>query len=329
MNDNKVPTPQPEVNISSLLRCQSSDRSGLVYTPNIPDFYFNVTNAAAFSLDSRVTNKSTFIFTITSESLLRNCNGTVVSLQYCYQARNGDMGNITFLSLAQNGMQVKVNKRISMRTTPQNNKCIGDTEQICCVTGDLQPRQRFKITSSMYSFGVVINGRRPLSFTTLATENYLKQYQVPVGMDTRMRFTLSEDDRLNNPSFILLRFLIGNLVHPSVIQDNNIIATYVYKAESHVCMHVACYVVCLFVCLFVCCCFCADTDVATTEKINTDVSGALVGGITGGFVAVLVLMSIIVCGVIVVIKYQLKQQSGMRERDGMDLFGNAAYYTGG
>ena len=71
--------------------------------------------------------------------------------------------------------------------------------------------------------------------------------------------------------------------------------------------------------------FYADTDVATTEKTSTDVSGALVGGITGGFVAVLVLMSIIVCGVIVVIK----QQSGMRERDGMDLFGNAAYYTGG
>ena len=74
--------------------------------------------------------------------------------------------------------------------------------------------------------------------------------------------------------------------------------------------------------------FCADTDVATTEKTSTDVSGALVGGITGGFVAVLVLMSIIVCGVIVVIKYQLKQQSGMRERDGMG-FVNAAYYTGG
>ena len=247
MNDNKVPTPttqqlatsywdQPEVNISSLLRCQSSDRSGLVYTPNIPDFYFNVTNAAAFNPDSRVTNRNTFIFTINSESPLRNCNGTVVSLQYCYQARNGDMGNITFLSLAQNGMQVRVKNRITIRTTPQNNKCIGDTEQICCVTGDLKPKQQFKITSSMYSFGVVINGRRPLSFTTLATENHLKQYQVPVGMDTRMRFTLSEDDRLSNPSFILLRFLIGNLVHPSVIQDNNIIAMYIKQNLMSACM---------------------------------------------------------------------------------------------
>ena len=227
---------QPEVNISSLLRCQSSDQSGLVYTPNIPNFYFNVMNAAAFNPESRVTNRNTFIFTINSESPLRNCNGTVVSLQYCYQARNGDMGNIIFLSLAQNGMQVRVKNRITIRTTPQNNKCIGDTEQICCVTGDLQPRQRFKITSSMYSFGVVINGRRPLSFTTLATENYLKQYQVPVGMDTRMRFTLSEDDRLNNPSFILLRFLIGNLVHPSVIQDNNIIAMYIKQNLMSACM---------------------------------------------------------------------------------------------
>ena len=79
---------------SSLFQCQSSsDQSGLVYTPNIPDEYFNDVNVANFRTSSlNVKGKrATHIFTIPPELVSRNCSGSLVSIQYCYRARDRDI----------------------------------------------------------------------------------------------------------------------------------------------------------------------------------------------------------------------------------------------
>ena len=88
---------------SDIFTVPSTDQSGLMYTPNIPDFYFSDVNAANFrsSGGANLTtsrNGVTYIFTIPAESSERNCTGNVVAIQYCYETRNGQIGSneITF-----------------------------------------------------------------------------------------------------------------------------------------------------------------------------------------------------------------------------------------
>ena len=219
---------------SSLFQCQSSsNQNGQVYTPNIPDFYFNDVNAAAnFRTDGSAdltqsqTRGVTYIFTVPPESPLRNCSGTVVSLQYCYQARDIDIGQnrnvFNLLFLTQNGMDFTVNGRITRKARPRNNRCTdpnsGGIQQICCeitsLTG-LNIYNRFHIPSSSFAFGVVIrNGNvRPLTFTTSAIEYHVEQYQAALGANGPSlgnTFTFTDSSRVNNGSSLLFRFFIGS-----------------------------------------------------------------------------------------------------------------------
>ena len=158
----------------------------------------------------------TYIFTVPPESPLRNCSGTVVSLQYCYQARNGDRENnrtvFNFLSLTQNGMRFTVNRRISTRTIPSNTICTkpsGNIQQICCDNTSLSIYDRFQIPSSSgFAFGVGITNRnvRPLAFTTSQTEYQVEQYRTSLG--TTNPFTLASNEQMNN-SFLLFRLFLG------------------------------------------------------------------------------------------------------------------------
>ena len=171
--------------VSPLFQCQFlSEESELVYTPNIPDSYFNDINAARFRTNeggNRLarSSRNTYIFTIPSESVQRNCSGRVVSIQYCYQARNSDIGKrrnaFNFLSLVQepvqDGVQFTVNSSITIQTTPQNSICTnppGVIQQICCDNTSLIDNDQFQIPlpPSNYTFGVrIINNIRPLAFT--------------------------------------------------------------------------------------------------------------------------------------------------------------------
>ena len=165
----------------------------------------------------------TYIFTIPPESPLRNCSGTVVSLQYCYQARDSDRnGNrkvFDLLSLTQNGTQFTVDRKITRQARPQNNRCTDPNsrgiQQICCEITELNIYDRFHIPSSNFAFGVVITNVnvRPLAFTTSALEYRVEQYQAALGANKPLlgsTFTLADSSRVNGGS-LLFRFFIGTL----------------------------------------------------------------------------------------------------------------------
>ena len=223
---------------TSIFQCQSSsDQNGLVYTPNIPDFYFNDMNAANFRTGGRANLTTsqdgiTYIFTIPPESpLMRNCSGTVVSLQYCYQARDSDIGRnrniFNLLFLTQNGMDFTVNGMITRQAHPRNNTCTDPNseaiQQICCETRSLTGLNiydRFHIPFSSFAFGVVITDGnvRPLTFTTSATEYHVEQYQAALGANGPSlgnTFTLTENNQVNNGASLLFRFFIGSLLWSS------------------------------------------------------------------------------------------------------------------
>ena len=164
----------------------------------------------------------TYIFTIPPESPLHNCSGTVVSLQYCYQARNEDRGNnrtvFSILFLTRNGMSFRVNRRIFIRTIPSNSICtsIGSRRQICCDNTTLRNFNRFQLPSSSFAFGVVItNGNvRPLAFTTSTSEYRIEYYRtslLPLEiLRPRTVLNLATSEQVND-STLLLRFFIGKI----------------------------------------------------------------------------------------------------------------------
>ncbi len=218
---------------SSVFQCQSSsDQSGLVYIPNIPDFYFNHTNAADLRtsggslIDSPIMVKrgrATHIFTIPPESASRNCSGSLVSIQYCYRARDRDI-NVeqtifdlsSLISLNQHGL-FEVNNITTISSTPRNSTCTdppGDIQQICCDTTSLSGLQ---IPTSEYIFGVTITD--PVNVRPLAFRNNITEYRVrrtsaalgSTGPPQGSMFTLNESNSMDyaNRALLLLRFIIG------------------------------------------------------------------------------------------------------------------------
>ena len=162
----------------------------------------------------------TYIFTIPSESTVqRNCSGRVMSIQYCYQARNEDVGNtrdvFRFLSLVQDGLQFTVSTNVIIKTTPLNSICSdfpGSLQQICCDTTSLSVSDQFQIPPSTYTFGVIIinNNVKLLAFANDVKEYRVEQYQVSLDflIPPGNKFTLTENAQVNR-SLLLLRFLIG------------------------------------------------------------------------------------------------------------------------
>ena len=111
-------------------------------TPNIPNFYFNHENAASY-VGVNLTKqggkeRTTFVYTTPTDP--QSCSGTVVGLQYCYQARDDDIGRnrsiFEFLRLSRNELQFTINARIIVRATPKGNICsvhpTNNGQRICC-----------------------------------------------------------------------------------------------------------------------------------------------------------------------------------------------------
>ena len=301
-----APPPATEVNTSSmspLFQCQfkcPANQNRLVYTPNIPNSHFRnaATNCNGAS-STQPQNGFTYIFTIPSESPLRNCSGTVVSLQYCYKTINNNSRSrnaFNFLSLSQDGTQFTVKSRVAIRRSRCNLL-------ICCSTIFLQQKDRFIITSKKFVFGVVINNNvKPLAFApSTITEYYIEQYQVRnIGHLRNLR----KGDTFNanplaNHSLLLLRFFIDYNGNSTPVCQTTSQEDLTTSGNSTPCQN----------------------KVDSEENTNS----ALIGGVIGGFAAVLALIAIIACGMIMMIKYQMKRQPERREGTGI---GNVYYSAG-
>jgi hypothetical protein len=229
---------------SSLFQCQQT-QSGQVYFPNIPDFYFNHTNAADFTTgrDANLTipveeRGTIFIFSIPPESAERNCSGRITAVEYCYLARRplGDSFTIfTILSLSKNGSQFTVDNRFVIQNRPEENVCtevptdaptsdvptdVPDStdvpliDRICCSRNIFS--RSFQLVSSAHWLGIVpirnINNRL-LAFDNSSNEFMAEQYQAPpefnrAGPPLNVTFSVNDSHTTNQP-FMLFRFYIG------------------------------------------------------------------------------------------------------------------------
>ena len=210
---------------SSLFQCQpTTDQTGYVFAPNIPDFYFNHTNARALTQQGNLTPFSDgrgtiFVFTIPPET---TCSGTVLALEFCYLAPRSEIDRsrdfFRFASLTRNGLDFTVIDfdPFRIRTNAEEALCSvleEETSYICCET--FPANEQVQIPSI---FGVVIRGRTdesfPLTFPDANTRFQFPHFRGrPADNDNPdmigETFTFTENDRQDEGSLLLLRLIIG------------------------------------------------------------------------------------------------------------------------
>ena len=117
-----------------LFQCQRSTVTspagqslGVIYTPNIPDSYFN---HAALDGNGELTlaiQGTTYIFTMPSLLGGRNCSGTLMGIQYCYRVdstSNRRINVFEYLSGTLNAVNVfAILKRVTIGSTPSTDIC--------------------------------------------------------------------------------------------------------------------------------------------------------------------------------------------------------------
>ncbi len=208
-----------------MFQCQpSSQQSGQVYIPNIPDFYFDHEQAAALSNGVNLTaaiKGRTYIFTISPES---NCTGNVVAIQYCHRAnstlvdnRNRDI--FTFLLLSDDGTRFEVEDEFLLQYSIAASVCADTADpswKVCCNRDILGIQEIF--LSSSFTFGVAIrNNVELLTFSNSSTEYRISQLQGMLGnfrgRHNRTNFTHQELKEVNDESLPLVRFFIEENIH--------------------------------------------------------------------------------------------------------------------
>ena len=223
-----------------MFQCQpTTDQSGRVFTPNIPDLYFNHANAAAFRIGAKANlttvtrlSRTIFIYTTPPESA---CSGTVTAIQYCYHAKinintTPKLSFLRFLSLSRDGFDFTVSEE---RTGKANGACSdypgSDGQRVCCGKINLATNNRqFRIPSN-YTFGVILlsNDIQPLAFSGTADMKYQFPHFVKrLSTSSPTSLKLNEDDYESDRYLLLMRLLLG------IINDREAIIMYNYVKIS-------------------------------------------------------------------------------------------------
>ena len=185
-------------NTSSLFQCRSSGQE--MYTPDIPDSYFNLTSLRAYIENNTVRATASYVFTIPAP---HDCSGTVKSVQFCYQQgmmgrrMRGEQGRRVIFTLFQ------------VSNTGEMTNCVDITRNnSMCSTDDSRPRvccqiSQFQISTSNHTFGVM---SRPDQPKLLAFSDSVMKYQVENYQTSDLK---TQPPPLMNGSLLLLRFFIG------------------------------------------------------------------------------------------------------------------------
>lgn len=148
-----------------------------------------------------------------------NCNGTVVSVEYCYKKRNVNAANsqpiFTLLSLIEpNDIDFTIDHSFVIEEETQSS--CNHAMDICCAKANLnnQDQYQYQISSTSYRFAVVIGlgNRELLKLTEIETD----QYELGrTNQDPQQ--TIRSPDQCVLEGMPLLRFFIGMLTNYRLI----------------------------------------------------------------------------------------------------------------
>ena len=202
---------------TSLFQCRHSLDNIPVYTPNIPDFYFDSQNANSFSQGgskSTLTtseNGYTYIFTLPSES---SCSGTLTAVEYCYVTQRDIMQDIFILLLLTRGegsSNFAVDNVLTVQDKPVNDICPSHGSKRYCCNTTIVTNGSHVSSLNNYAFGIsTINDQTlPLRFDTDVAQYRVEhfKYNSPDSLFSKgQSFTPAN---LVNESLFLVRLFIG------------------------------------------------------------------------------------------------------------------------
>jgi hypothetical protein len=190
--------------------------AGQVYTPNIPDSYFNT---ASLSRNTFIEagDGLAYFFTVPP----RDCNGSVAAIELCYQAKltQGQINNpgpenvFELLMVTRQGYTFTFMSRSTIQVTPSPSNCVatgvkvgGLTPHDCCAS--VIPPNEFQIPSSSFSYGIrIINSNvKPIAFRVHIEAFLSNQFQTTTAATVGNTVTLVGSVR---HGVLLLRFVIG------------------------------------------------------------------------------------------------------------------------
>ena len=212
--------------ISSPLQCQpySNQTGQQLYTPSIPDLYFNDSNTARFrdTFVDVAQARKTYIYPGTSsKSAERNCGGTVVGIEFCYQTTEANVLTeksrrvVKILSFAQDGLNFIVNHTFRLNSMPSNSICTQSSTRnaACCQKTTLSSEDQFPI-SPLHAVGVTaLAGPRLLVITRPSYVRPVEHFVTISDNSTRWPIGSSvvfdERDIQSSSVLVLMRFIIG------------------------------------------------------------------------------------------------------------------------
>ena len=157
---------------SSTFHCQpSSVQSGLVYTPNIPDFYFDHVNVGSSNDVTDIGGSTVYIYPVSED----RCSGTAVAIELCYRAFDRNRGSqqsiFTLIAMNQVGLRVTPYHRVPVVVTPTNGNCVPSSGVInCCDIMHISNSQQFQLPppTSLFAYGLeyAAGDSTPLAFTS-------------------------------------------------------------------------------------------------------------------------------------------------------------------
>ena len=178
------------------------------------------TNGGANLTDSM--NGVTYFFTVPAS---HNCSGDVISIQYCYRARNSNRNSVitvfNLLAVNRNGLKFRIINSTTIQTTPQDSIC---REQICC---DTTPLSGFQIPSSEYTFGIMITNVRLLAFADSVMEYHFDRFRTGNGeLAVGTTVTFTGEDLITDRALLLIRVIIGMLLYYILLHNISVLINY-------------------------------------------------------------------------------------------------------
>ena len=231
-----MPTPVLRSHISeysasaALFQCQhSTHQDGQVFTPNIPDLYFDPASFKGMKNSvSKSRNGFTYIFTIPPESAERNCSGTVVAIQYCYWVHKDNIGSIhdvfSFHSVTRDGFAFAVTDSFTVRTTQhQESDCrkIMGKDYLCCDTTTLGADNQLSISTDNYTFGVTIVNDQVKPYALNLAKFEVEHFQLALGANGQLQAGMEFDAEQAAVigGLLLMRLFIGKLCENAGIME--------------------------------------------------------------------------------------------------------------
>ena len=187
-----------------------------VYLPNIPDFYFSQENITGFRT---LSNNAANIFTLPHEAGESYCNGTVVTVQFCYEIEDLRVRGIriNFMLISRNDYIFTTQLVFEVITDRDSDTCVASTvegRQICCTTRNLStPHSLQMCNSTNFTFAILTGCCHifVLSFNNSEgsfAEHFETSFKIPPRTEGGT-FTLNKEDSNETNFHPLMRFIIG------------------------------------------------------------------------------------------------------------------------